>query len=124
MAIGTRKKTLGSEHVSTGLTNVIIKIGADEYLASLQIRPSTCTIYNVSTTTANWTAIASGLTNVLSWKLKEKDGDEFDYCFDGVGTTYMTSLGESLQRETDIAAVYVKRRGSTNINMQLEVWSA
>lgn len=93
------------------------------YLATIAIRPTTVTIYNVATTDANWTTIASGLTGVLSWKLCERSGTEFHYCFDGVGTTYMTTYG-LIQRDTAITAVYVKRPAGVNINLQLEVWTA
>ena len=124
MALGTRKRTSIFEHVSTGLTKLAIILGGEEWLGTLPIRPSTCTIINIATTDANWTEVATGLTGVLCWKLKDREGQEFDYCFDGVGTTYMTSLGEALQRETEITKVYVKRRGTTNLNMQLEYWSA
>lgn len=93
------------------------------FLSTASIRPSSVTILNVSTADANWTAIATGLSNVLSWKLTEKSGNAFHYCFDGVGTTYMTSYG-SLQRETDISAIYVKRTAAVNADMQLEIWYA
>ena len=99
-----------------------ISIGGRRYPVLIQKRPSTVTIINVATTDANWTAIATGLTNVLAWKLCERNGNAFHYCFDGVGTTYVTSYGV-IQRDTEITAVYAKRTGATDINLQLEVWS-
>lgn len=90
------------------------------YLAVIGIRPTTTTIYNVATTTSGWTAVATGLTNVLSWRLSERGGGDFYYCYDGVGTTYMSGWGW-VSKETAITAIYVKRIGATNINAQLEV---
>jgi len=123
MAIGVRKRTYHYEHASTNLGNVTIKIGDEEYLASLAIRPSTVTIINTPTTDANWTAVATGLTNVLAWKLTEESGNAFDYAFVLAPTAYMTSYGD-LQRDTEISAIYVRRRSATNLAMQFEYWQA
>ena len=109
-------------HQSSALSWALEWLVDKFYLATIPIRPATVIIYNVSTADANWTAIGSGLFNVLSWKLTEKNGNAFHYCFDGVGATYMTSYG-SLQRDTEISAIYVKRTGATNIDLQLEVWT-
>ncbi len=86
-----------------------------------EIRPTRVTIYNTATTDANWTAVQTGLTDVVTWKLSERDGGSFNYCFDGVGTTYMTTYG-AIQRDTILSAIYVQRTDATNINMQLEIW--
>ena len=120
----TRPYTIkDSIHRDSALSVILEKDGSNYYFAVKQIRPATVTIYNVATTDANWTTIASGLTGVLSWKLTEKDGNAFHYCFDGVGATYMTSFG-ALQRDTEITAIYAERTGATNINLQLEIWTA
>lgn len=124
MSVGTRKDTLIIEHQGTALGKAIVRISGKDYLAHFAIRPSTVTIYNVSTTDAAWTAVATGLTDVLSWKLKEKSGASFNYAFAAAPATYMTSNGEALQRDIDISAVYVQRTGATNVDMQLEVWTA
>ena len=93
------------------------------YPMFIRKRPATCTIYNVPTTTADWTAIATGLTKVRAWKLNERAGNDYLYCYDGVGTTYMTSLGVSIEQDTEITAIYVKRTGAANVTMELEVWT-
>jgi len=93
------------------------------YMSVIPIRPSTVTIYNVSTAGAGWTAIATGLTGVLAWKLTEEGGNEFDYAFSAVPATYMTTYGD-LQRDTALSDIYVRRRGGTDIDLQLEVWTA
>lgn len=122
--IGTRKNTIEYSHQGTTLTDVTVRIGGKDYLATIEAHPSTVIIYNTEVSTANWTAVTTGLSNVVAWKLREREGQAFDYCFDGVGTTYMTSLGESLIRDTDLSSVYVKRRTAVTLNMQLEVWTA
>jgi hypothetical protein len=89
-------------------------------------RPATITIYNTTVNTNNWTAIAGvTLSGVLSWKLREKDGQGFDYAFVAVPVTYMTSLGESIIRDIEITEVYVRKTvaGTANLAMQLEVAS-
>ena len=86
-----------------------------------EIRPGKVTIYNVATAGAGWMAIATGLTNVATWKLTERDGSAFNYCYDGVGTTYMTSYGV-IQRDTVITAIYAQRTAGVDINLQLEIW--
>jgi len=97
------------------------KQGSDFHLAVIPIRPSTFVILNVPTAGAGWTAIATGLTNVLAWRLSEKDGNEFDYCYDnGTAGTSIRSYGV-LQRDTALSAIYVKRTGAVDINMEIEL---
>ena len=86
-----------------------------------EIRPTRVTIYNTATAGAGWTAVATGLRDVATWRLSERSGTEFRYCFDGVGATYMTSYG-LIQRDTAISAVYVQRVGAVDITMELECW--
>lgn len=98
----------------------------DTYLYPVVItkRPTTVNLYNVAVSTDNWTRVpttGTTLSDVLSWKLRERDGEEFDYAFEASPTPYMTTFGE-LQRDTEISAIWVKRRGSVTLNMQLEVW--
>ena len=115
----TTKDTL---HRDQALSVVIQKEGGEYYFSIIAIRPSTVTIYNVATAGAGWTEIAAGLTGVLSWKLTEELGTEFDYAFVAAPATYMTSYGD-LQRDTALTALYVRRRGGVDINLQLEVWA-
>lgn len=110
-------------HQANALSWALDWIGSKFFMSTIPIRPTTVTIINVATTDANWTAVATGLSGVLAWKLTEASGAAFHYCFDGVGATYMTSYG-SLQRDSEIMVVYVKRTGATNINVQLEIWTA
>lgn len=68
--------------------------------------------------------MTTGLSGVLSWRLSEKSGNAFDYCFDnGAGGTSVRAYGP-LVRDTEISAIYVKRTGATDIDMELEIWTA
>jgi len=90
--------------------------------------PSTSTtinIYNVSTTDASATrvpAAGTSLSSVVSWRLSERDGNDFYYAFDSGMVTYATGFGW-IAEYFDIPAIYVKRPTTTNINMQLVVVS-
>ena len=97
-------------------------VGLHKYLYFFGIRPSTVTIVNKSTSGSGWTAVTTGLTGVLAWKLNEKNRNTFRYAYESSPSTFMTAFG-SIQRDTDISAVYVKRIGGTNIDMELEIWS-
>lgn len=110
-------------HSHNALSWVIELLGGKFYLATIAIRPTTVTIYNVSTTDASLTTIASGLTGVLKWRLTEKSGNDFYYCFDGIGTTYVTGFGW-VSEDTAPTGFYVKRPSGTNVDMQLTVWTA
>ena len=107
-------------HSHNALSYALEFLASKFYLAVIGIRPTTTTIYNVATTDADWTTVATGLTNVLAWRLVEKSGNDFYYCYDGTGTTYMTGFGW-VSKETAITAIHVKRTGASNINAQLEV---
>ena len=122
----SREYTRGNKsgvHVHNAISWVLEWILGIPYLAVIGIRPTTTTIFNVSTTDASATTIASGLTGVLAWRLTEKNGNDFYYFYDGVGTTFVTGFGW-VSKETAITAIYVKRPGASNVNMQLEVDTA
>jgi len=123
MSIGTRKDTLTFEHQGTALGRCIVRIGGKDFLTSLSIRPSTPTIYNVATADANWTAVATGLTDVLAWRLSEASGADFDFAFVAAPATFATAFGW-IGDQSDISDLYVRRKGATNINAQLIVWTA
>lgn len=109
-------------HGHTLLGDVIEKLGTTPFLAIMEVRPSTPTIYNVATTDANWTAVATGLTGVLGWRLSEANGADFDFAFTAAPATYATAFG-LIGSDTQITAIYVKRKAAVNINAQLIIWS-
>ena len=88
--------------------------------------PSTVVIYNVSTTDATWTRIPTAgtdLTNVIYWRLSERDGQDFYYAFVAAPSTYATGFG-MIERHSEITAIWVQRPSANNLNMQLSVWTA
>ena len=109
-------------HRDRALSITLEKEGSLYFVAVKQIRPATVQIVNVSTTTGNWTAVATGLTGILAWKLNEKNGRTFRYAFSSAPAAYMTSFGP-IQRDTEITAVYVQRPTATDLDMELELWS-
>lgn len=121
--IGSRKNLSTYQHVSTGLTNATLIIGGKEYLAQIAIRPSTPTITSVPTTDANWTAIATGLTDTLEWRLSELNGNDFDYAFVAApGDNHSVAFGW-VSQQTNPSAIYIRRKTSDNITVKLERWT-
>lgn|SRR3990167_1174839 len=121
--IGTRKNEIAYEHQSNSLTNVTLRIGGKDYLAQIAIRPSTPTITSVTTTDTNWTEVATGLTNILEWRLSELDGNDFDYAFVAApGDNFSTAFGWVAQ-QTNPSAIYIKRKGTNNITIKFERWA-
>jgi hypothetical protein len=86
--------------------------------------PSTSTMVVVTTADANWTAVITGLSNVMYWKANEQDGNNFRYAYVAVpGVNYCTAFG-MLEKETALEALYVQRIGATNVSIALEYWTA
>ena len=84
---------------------------------------STVTISTVTTTDANWTALGTGLTNVLSWKISELNGDDIHYAFEAVpGNNFSVAFGWWADK-TAISAIYIKRPAGADITVKLEVWT-
>ena len=110
-------------HRDSALSVVIEKQGSLYYISTFIIRPTTPTILNVATTDGNWTAIATGLTDVLEWRLSERSGADFYFAFVASPSTYATAYGW-VGGSTEISSIYVQRTGSTNINLELLYWKA
>ena len=107
----------------SALSVVLEKQGNDYYLSINQLRPSTPAILNTSITDDNWTAIATGLTSVLGWRLSERSGADFYFAFVSSPTTYATAFGW-VGDNSAITSIYVKRKNSTTNNMELLYWTA
>jgi len=109
-------------HSHNALSVALEKIGSNFFLSVIPVRPTTVTIVNVSTAGAGWTQVVAGLVGVLTWRLSEKSGQKFDYCYDnGAGGTSVRCYGV-LQRDTDLSTIYVKRTGAIDLDMELEYW--
>ena len=91
----------------------------------LTYKPSTVAVYNVATTDATWTRIPTAgttLTNVVYWKLTERDGNDFYYAYEAAPSAFVTGFGY-VSFNTEISAIWVQRPAGDNINMQLEIFS-
>lgn len=112
------------EHRDTQ-TNRVTDYGGGKYSWGIkETPPTTPVIYNKVTTDANWTAITTGLSDIRCWRLRERTGLPFYWSYTSSPTTYMTNLGgEIIEADTEISAIYVKRTASTDITVELEVWS-
>jgi len=109
-------------HRDPALSIVLEKIGDKHYLAIMGVRPTTPTISSIVTTDANWTAVATGLTNVLEWRLTELNGNDFHYAYEAVpGDNFSVGFGW-VGMQTEVTSIYVKRPGTGNITMKLEIW--
>jgi len=122
MSIGSRKHLTNIPHQCEGIAELSIRIGGNDYAGIIALRPTTVTIYNQATSGTGWVAIATGLTNVMNWRLSEKDGKDFDYAFEAAPATFATAWGW-VSNQTEITAIYARRKGSADINLQLEVWT-
>ncbi len=105
--------------LSDGTTVLIIN--TDGSLPVQDVRPSAVAITNVTISDNEWTPIVTGLSDVLKWRLSEKKGANFDYAYTVAPATFATGFG-NVKWDTAITAVYAKRQGDVDLNMQLEVW--
>lgn len=126
MALTRRSKFGEYNHRDTILAQVSGKLGANWYLAMFPIRPATPAIYNVSTTNGDWTRIpltGTNLSNVLSWRLSERNGNDFRYAFVSSPSAYATGFGW-VSENSEITAIWVQRPSNSNIDMELVIWTA
>ena len=123
MVLGAELNKFGQySHSDTMLARALRFLGGKYFLAAAEIRPSTPTIVNVSTTTAGWTAIATGLSNVVEWRLSERNNNNFRYAYVASPSTYATGFGV-VEKKTDITAIYVQDLGADRVTMELEYWT-
>ena len=114
----------GDNHIERVLNDVwdsinkVLRVG----IILPPLASTTPTIVNVSTTDATWTLVASGLTDIKSWRLVEENGNDFRYAFVAAPATYMTGFGW-VSMDTPITDVYVQRISATDLDMQLLTWS-
>ena len=110
-------------HRDSALSIVLERIGGKDYFAILRARPTTPTISTLTTTNGNWVALATGLTNLLQWKISELNGNDFHYAFVvAPGNNFSVGFGW-VEQNTAPSAIYVKRPGSSNITLKLERWA-
>lgn len=109
-------------HRDSALSVVIEKEGSLYFLATKIAIPTTPTISTVTTTDANWTAVATGITGMLVWRLTELVGGDFHYAYEAApGNNFQVGFGW-VSYNTCPSAIYIKRPGSTNITIKFEKW--
>lgn len=99
----------------------LVQIGSYLYPVFVQKGGGTPTIINVTTSDANWTALTTGQTSILSWRVSERAGSDFYLAFEAAPTTYITVFGV-MQDNTEITNIYIKRTGTANITVELLIW--
>jgi hypothetical protein len=108
-------------HRDPALSILIEKQGANYFMAVNSVKPSTAIIYNSAINNDNWTAIATGLTDVLEWRMSERAGQDFYFAFEAAPTDYCTAFGW-VGGQHNISAIYAKRKNSTANNIELLIW--
>lgn len=109
-------------HRDPALSVVLDKQNGLYYFSVIPIRPTTPTIVSVATTNANWTALATGLTNVLTWRISELNGDDIHYAYVvAPGNNFSVAFGWAAM-QTSPSAIYIKRPATDNITVKLETW--
>lgn len=94
------------------------------YFSVIPIRPTTPTITTVTTANANWTALATGLTDVLTWRISELNGDNVHYAYVvAPGNNFSVAFGW-VSMHTSPTNIYIKRPAGDNITVKLETWSS
>lgn len=122
--VGTRLgNPNGFLHRGNLLNSVAIKLGSYLYLSMIALRPGTPTIGG-ATVDGSWTEVASGLTNILAWRMSARDGADFNYAYVlAPGDNFMTAYGP-ITRDTAITAIYAKTPDSRSVKIELETWKA
>jgi uncharacterized membrane protein YjdF len=110
-------------HRDSALSIILEKIGDDHYFAVVPVRPSTVVISSVTTTDANWTLTATGLVDILSWRLSELNGNDFHYAFEAVpGDNFSVAYGW-VGDQTNPVSIYIKRPSTGNVTVKFERWT-
>ena len=82
--------------------------------------PTSGTITTVSLSANTWTAVATGLSNIISWELVCREGYAFDYAYEDSPTHYRTNGGTGVSKDAATTQVYA--RCATACTMELEFW--
>ena len=110
-------------HRDPALSLMLEKIGSNYYMAVSTMRGSTPVIVNEAIADDNWHAIATGLTDVLEWRLSDRLGNDFYFAFEAAPATYATAFGWA-GGQNAITAVYAKRKQAVATTIELLYWTA
>ena len=113
-------------HRDSQLRRFVDRIGGNDYMAIIPYAVasgSTPTITSVATTDATWTLVASGLTNVIQWRISELSGDDFHYAYVAApGDDFNVGFGW-ISYQAPLTNLYVKRTAAADITVKLEYWA-
>ncbi len=108
--------------LSDGTNNLVIN--SDGSINTKKVLPTTPTIISVTTTNSNWTALNASLSDVIKWRISELTGLDFYYAYVAApGNNFSVGFGW-VAEDSSPSAIYIKRPGSANITLKLEVWKA
>ena len=82
--------------------------------------PSTGTIFTKAVSANTWTYIVTGLTDVISWELVNRDVKDFRYAYEDSPTHYRTNDGSGVGKDTALKDLYVWCE--TASTFELEYW--
>ena len=102
------------------------RIGGYDYMSVVPFAVAsgaTPTITSVTTTNANWTVVATGLSSILQWRVSELAGNDFYYAYVAApGDNFNVGFGW-ISYQTPLSALYVQRTGTDNITVKFERWA-
>ena len=111
-------------HQATLLARASRKFGLNSFFAFLtggQLA-STVTIFNKTISNDSFNEVTSGLSNVVSWRLSLRSGNDFSYAFVAAPSVHATAFGWAAD-VTPIAEIHVKRVESQTEIAELVVWT-
>ena len=108
---------------STLIAECIEKLGGNYFLSFFGIRPATVAIATEEISDDDWHAVAVGLTGVMDWRLSERGGNDFYFAFEAAPAAYATAFGW-ISGQSEITAIYAKRKSTTTITVELVTWTA
>lgn len=115
-------------HSHNALSLALEFLNSKDFLATVAIRPQGSTtnpvISSTPTINANWTVVATGLTNILEWRLTELNGNDFQYAYVAApGDNFQVGFGW-VSYLTSPLALYIRRPGDDDVVIKFERWSA
>ena len=84
--------------------------------------PSTGTIINKSISASTWTAVATGLENIISWELIDRNNNDFRYAFKDNPSTYRSNDGSGVGKDTALTDLYVWCSNATVFELEFWKW--
>lgn len=124
MGVGDRETILNkpTRHLERVFGDGSVLIDGVRYPVFLNRIPKAPTITTVTTTTANWTALITGKSKIVMWRIAELNGNDIHYAYKAVpGDNFSVAFGWESQN-TSPTAIYIKRPAGDNITVKIEYW--